>query len=482
VTGLSIFINPIIGYRAIGYLYLLNVIAIGFTCTLGPIILSSLLASLSWNFFFIAPHFTLHVRDIEDQMMLLAFIFVGLLSGVLARQLKNREEILSKNEYNSKILFNLLENYYKANSVNEIYNEVEKTIFDLFSLKAIIFICEEPGVFPEKSLSSQSVSAQELAIAKLSFNNNKKSGWATSLFPDAKCLALPIESSHKVIGVALLFPENYHNDIGISEEILILNILKQMFTALEHFQTIKKKQEFEYLKTSEKLHQTLLNSISHEMRIPITSIAGSVSALQNAEIMIDETKTKILHKNIIDSCQRLNQVVENLLDMSRLESGLLQLKKEWIEVEELITNASKLLQGLPQHNQIKKNISSDLLVFCDIRLLEHALFNLLLNAAKYSPANSTIEIIIERIDDDISFKIIDEGPGIPAFELSNIFQKFYQLKEQSHKGLGLGLSIVKGIAELHNGSIKASNRIDQSGAIFDLRIPWRESNLPKMED
>lgn len=328
ITLLSFWLNPYIGYRAVGFLYLMSVIIVGFKGNFGPIIFSSISAALVWNFISIPPSYTFHISEPEDKMMLLSFVLVGILSGYLTNKTKAKERLL-----------------------------------------------------------------------------------------------------------------------------------------------IEKEQKTNLLEESEKLHQILLNSVSHEMRIPLTSIIGTVNALQDLKVQTDPKKIQMLHFELTEACERLNRVIENILDMNRLNSGLLTIRKEWVEVSDLIQSVISQIKTKDHKITIVEK-TPHIYLNCDERLLEHALMNLLLNAISYSPAGSLITVEIEKIEDKILIRIIDEGSGIPQDKLDLIFDKFYRLPGSPTGGIGLGLSIVKGIVEAHNGLVFASNRSDAPGSVFAIELLW----------
>lgn len=481
VTCISVLVNPYLGYRAVGYLYLMAVIVVGFRSTMGPILLSAISGAFFWNFIFIPPQFTFHISDPEDRMMCLTFIFAGILSGFLARKTKKREKLLILRENNTRNIYNLLSDFSKAMSVSEICDLAKKSVLNLLNSNIEIILSHEENHLPRKILRKDSISSQDFALAELSLKHQKEAGWSTNIFSDSKCLSIPLIATQKTIGVILFYPPNLKKQLSLDEESLLNNICIQLAIALEHFILQLQNQEIQLFKESEKLHQTLLNSVSHEMRIPLTSIQGNVSALQNEKVQSDSKKVQLIHLDLIQSCQRLNQVIENLLDMNRINSDFLTLKKEWIEAYDLVTSVTALIKNndhIFSVNEKTKNI----IIQCDVKLMEHALLNLLLNAKKYSAPASEIKIEIDISELYIIFRVQDQGIGIPEDKLELVFNKFYRLPGSATGGLGLGLSIVKGIAEAHNGYVIAKISPDNCGAIFEMHIPWHKNEIDFNED
>jgi len=481
ITSINVFLNSYIGYRSVGYLYLMTVIGVGFRSTFGPILLSAFSGVFIWNFFFIPPKFTFHIAAPEDRMMCLAFIFVGLLSGYLARNTKRREKLLILRENSTRSLYNLLSAFSKATSTEEICILAKNSIESLFNSKICIILSINEERLNHKFIGRNFVEEKDYALAQLSLKNKKAVGWTTAIFSEAKCLCIPIIATHKKIGVILFYPQNIEKKLTFEEESLLNNICLQLSNTVEHFILQNENQEIHLFKESEKLHQTLLNSVSHEMRIPLTTIQGNIDALQNEKVQSDPSKIKLIHQDLIESCQRLNQVIENLLDMNRLNSGFLNLKMEYIDAHELVKTVIELTKN-KDHKIFINNLAQNLIVFCDVKLIEHALLNLLLNAINYSPFNSEINIEIDKVENYFILRVKDQGQGIPEDKFDLIFNKFYRLPGSPTGGVGLGLSIVKGIIDAHRGVIKISNRLDQTGAIFEIQIPWKQAEIDLYED
>jgi two-component system sensor histidine kinase KdpD len=469
VTIICAFLNPYIGYRAVGYFYIMAITGIGLRSTMGPILFASITSAAVWNYFFIPPVFTFSISETEDKMMCIAFIFIGIFSGYLAKKTKNKEKFLIRKEERSRVLFNLLKDFSTAMDAKALSVLTKNSVRALLDSELQILLAHENKLSRETATGT-SISEKEFALALWSFDNKKTAGWSTDTLSQSTCLSIPLMIPGKALGVLLYYPTDKQS-LTMDEDILLNSICMQLGTALDHLNLQVQNQNISLLKESEKLHQTLLNSVSHEMRIPLTSIMGSVSALQDEMIQNDQEKRQILNQSLLDSCQRLNRVIENLLNMNRLDSGLLTLRKEWIEVSDLV-------QSVISHAKSKNNEivlvekTPHLYINCDESLLEHALLNLILNAIAYSGEKSIISIEIELRNEKISISVLDQGNGIPEDKLGFLFDKFYRLPGSPSGGVGLGLSIVKGIVEAHNGNVFAHNRHDQKGAVFTVELPW----------
>jgi two-component system sensor histidine kinase KdpD len=226
-----------------------------------------------------------------------------------------------------------------------------------------------------------------------------------------------------------------------------------------------------------KLYNTLLNSLSHELRTPIATIIGaSDNLLMKANNLTEENKSNLLSEISVASL-RLNQQVENLLNMSRLESGFIQIKKDWCDINEVIYAAIKRLEENIKEHVIDIDVKENLPLFkLDVGLMEQVLYNLIYNAVIYTPVNSVITIKADCINESCVIIVTDNGKGFPSDEIEKVFEKFYRLKYSKTGGTGLGLSIAKGFVEAHHGTIRLENNYS-GGAKFTITIPTETSYL-----
>jgi two-component system sensor histidine kinase KdpD len=230
-----------------------------------------------------------------------------------------------------------------------------------------------------------------------------------------------------------------------------------------------------------KLYNTLLDSLSHELKTPIAAIIGSTDALQSNAIMTDNQKEKLLEEISIATL-RLNNQVENLLNMSRLESGVIVAKMDWVDVNEIVYEVIRSLQIKSYSQKIVVNATEIFPLFkLDYGLMEHVIYNLLNNAIIYTPQNSNITIDLSHNEDTLQIVILDEGNGFPDDEIVFVFEKFYRLKNSRPGGSGLGLSIVKGFVEAQNGTITLENRVE-GGAKFVIQIKTEVSKFNSIEN
>jgi two-component system sensor histidine kinase KdpD len=255
------------------------------------------------------------------------------------------------------------------------------------------------------------------------------------------------------------------------QEMLLETFVSQVALMIEREMLDESAEQAKMLQKSEHLYNTLLNSISHELRTPIAAIVGAASSLLDAPTLANLAKRNLLIQDIRDSAERLNRLVENLLDMSRLASGRLALKLEWCDAADVIGVAVKQMEKRLGNRPVTiQHNPQTQLVQMDFVLIDQVLSNLLDNACAYTPANTPIEISTRLIPGKLVISITDHGPGIPEAELESIFEKFYRLPGSTGGGTGLGLSVSRGIVEAHGGQLTVEN-VPGAGACFSILLP-----------
>lgn len=272
-----------------------------------------------------------------------------------------------------------------------------------------------------------------------------------------------------------MFRPRSRRELTPDQENLLFVIANQIAIAIGKNEFEEERDRGKLLGESERLHQTLLNCISHELRTPLTAIMGAATALQDEKTAADKAARRSLIDEMVRSADRLNRVFENLLDMTRLESGILKINKEWFDVVDLVQQTLKRLQLPLSHHRVKLiEPAQAFYVQGDFQLLEHALSNILLNAAAYSPPGSEITLNIQAHLGFVVIKVRDQGPGIPEELRGQVFEKFFRVPGTPTGGTGLGLAIAKSLVDAHGGRIEAG-ATPQGGAEFSLWLPLPEA-------
>jgi len=242
--------------------------------------------------------------------------------------------------------------------------------------------------------------------------------------------------------------------------------------AMERVQLADKARRTDMLIETDKLRSALFNSISHELKTPLAAILGSVSTLlENDDYYEKEDRLELL-SNIKDGSLRMERLIANLLDTARMESGMMKLKLDWCDLEDIVGTALRRMEGLLKYHRLRVEVEPNLpFIKGDCVLLEQVLVNLMDNAIKYSEPQSEIGICLKKSSDCVKISVVDEGVGVPQSDLHKIFSKFYRVEQPKKiSGTGLGLSICKGIIEAHKGKIIAFNR-ESGGSVMQITLP-----------
>jgi two-component system, OmpR family, sensor histidine kinase KdpD len=483
ISLLDSLINPIIGYRAVGFVFLLSILIISLFVSLGPILFAALLSTFIWDYFFIPPVGKFTIRAPEDVIMGIAYFVVAMVTGTLTHRIRKREQMLRHREERTEILYEIVK-AIAGSSNKECFIDVSvNRVGTIFNAECAVMLGGSAGNLalvntPGKRWVS---SENDMAVAKYAFTNGRVAGWSTDTLPLSDSLYLPLIGSSSTVGVFIFHPRVKLR--LLPEESNFLNtVVRQLAIGIERENLNEKSLQARQLQESERLHQTILDSISHEIRTPLTAIMGASSALQDKKINEDTESRNELTDDLLDASERLNNVVENLLDTSRLNSGVLKLKLEWCDPKDLISITLEKLNKILKVYKVNVNITENLpLLFIDFQLFEQVLSNLIRNAAIVTPANGEITIEVKPIADLFEIAVLDSGPGIPEDAMKNVFERFYRVPGTPVGGLGLGLWLSRNIVELHGGKVSVRNR-PSGGAAFTISLPLRPQPVSPPEE
>ena len=305
------------------------------------------------------------------------------------------------------------------------------------------------------------------------YQHGQPAGRGTDTLPAAHLRYLPLKTARGVLGVlGVLGPPPAERQLSLEQLRLVEAFASQAALAIERTQLAEQARRAQVLEAGEKLQTALLNSISHDLRTPLVSITGALTTLEEDDASLDAGTRRGLVENAREEAERLNRLVGNLLDMSRLEAGGMKVRREAADVQDLVGSALAQLGQRLEGRAITVQVPDDLpLVPLDFVLMVQVLYNLLDNALKYSPSNSPIEVSAHVGGARLALAVADRGTGIPPADLAFVFDKFYRVQRLgTESGTGLGLSICKGIVEAHGGQIRAENR-PGGGTIVTLWLP-----------
>jgi two-component system sensor histidine kinase KdpD len=312
----------------------------------------------------------------------------------------------------------------------------------------------------------------ELAVAAWAYEHDQAAGRGTDTLPASSMRCQPLKTANGLVGVLGIRPKEQGNFLTSEQRQTISAFANQAALAIERAILAEQAQRTELLQATEKLQTALLNSISHDLRTPLVSITGALTSLDDQSDSLNDDNRKSLIVTAREEADRLNRLVGNLLSMTRIESGAIKLHLEPGDIQDVVGTALEQLGNRVANHSIRVHIPNDFpLLPIDFTLIVQVLVNVLENAVKYSPENSLIEISADLMDGKARLQIADRGVGIPASDLTRVFDKFYRVQRpESVSGTGLGLSISKGIIEIHKGTISAQER-DGGGAVIIIELP-----------
>ena len=475
--GIGLLLKQFIDVQSISLIFLTAVLASAIAWGLWPSLFTVIAGVLAYNFFFIPPLYTFSVGDPENVLALFFFLIVAVIvSNLTAR---TRTQVVTA-RLRAKTTAELYAFSRKVAGIGDLDDLLWATAYQISSMLKVRTVLLMPakegdgldvasGYPPEDQLDSA-----DMAAARWTWEHNRPAGRGADTLPGGKRLFLPLRTESGPVGVLGIDRDMPGPLLTPDERRLLDALCDQGAVAIERIALAKGLDEARVLAETERLRAALLTSISHDLRTPLASILGTVSSLRSFPERYGAAEREELLTTLQDEAERLNRFVSNLLDMTRIESGAIELKLELLDVTEIVGAALQRAGNVLAGHRVEVAIEPELpMLRLDAVLFEQVLFNLLDNAAKYSSAGSRIDIRASRDGELVEIEVVDEGPGIPPADFERIFDKFYRVHAQDRRraGTGLGLAICRGFIEALGGWIVARNRRDRSGAVLTIRMP-----------
>ncbi|MDD6490931.1 MAG: DUF4118 domain-containing protein [Firmicutes bacterium] len=448
-------------------------------------IVASIVSVFVFNFLFTEPRYTLLAYDKDYPVTFITMLVAALLTGTLAIRLKKQAALAAQAAYRTKILLDTNQLLEGVREKEQIITVTAIQLIKLLNRDMVIFLSEneallEPKVFRADSEKrcEEYVSEKEKAVALWVLKNKRNAGASTDRFPDAECLYLSIRTSNMVYGVIGIVIKD--KPLDSFENSILMSILGECALALENEKNAREKAEAALVAQKEQLRANLLRSISHDLRTPLTSISGNASnLLSNGEKFDDSTK-KQLYSDIYDDSIWLINLVENLLSVTKIEEGKLNIRLQTELLDEVIAEALQHISRKKTEHRISFQPSEEfILVKADARLIMQVIINIVDNAIKYTQKDSEIIISTQKAQGKAVVRIADNGPGIPDDMKQLVFDMFYsgaKSMADSRRSLGLGLSLCKSIITAHGGNLELSDN-KPHGAVFTFSLPVEEVDL-----
>jgi two-component system sensor histidine kinase KdpD len=468
-VGLNLMAAPFIGYTAVALVLLFTISVLGALVDRGPTLVAAALTALLWDLLFIPPRFTLLISRVEDALMFVMYFIIALVMGSLTSRLRTQERLVRRREERTTALYELANEIARATTMDEVIRKAINRVAVTFGAEVAILHANPAGALADEpdAASTWAPNEKEYSVAAWAFGNHRPAGRHTDSLPSAEGLYVPLLARGECLGVlAVRQPSGAR--MGLEQETLLDTFAGQIALAMERELLHAAAQRSAVIAESERLYRTLLSSVSHELRTPIAAIAGAASGLLDPQ---SDPQSLLLVGEIQAAADRLNLLVENLLDMTRLESGLLKVRRDWIDVSDVVSMAVRQTADLLAQHQLTVDLAPDLpLLRADFVLLQQALANLLHNTGVHTPPGTRVWVRSHREGARLLLVVEDNGPGLPKEDPGRVFEKFYRAPGAGSGGTGLGLSIVRGLVEAHGGEVHAENR-PEGGARFSIRLP-----------
>jgi two-component system sensor histidine kinase KdpD len=444
----------------------------------GPAILASFASVLSFDFFFVEPRLSFTVNDTQYLLTFIGLLLVGLIISSSAALLRNQVDALRTREQQAQALNMLSRKLTGAFDLKQVLEIVIDNLGEMFTREGVVLLPGGENLITLAATPGFEMDENELAVAEWAFKKGQPAGRGTDTLPAGAIRYIPLVTAHGTVGILGVKPLNPKDILSTDQRILLEGFTNLSALAIERASFAEKAAQSEMLRKTEQLQTALLNSISHELRTPLASITGVLTSLSESEKIerpsakLDQNTRIELIDSAIQQALRLNRLVENLLDMTRLEAGALRLNREPVDIQDLVATVLTQTSGRLCDHPTSINIPPNFpLVSIDAVLIGEVLTNLLDNACKYSPPGSPIKISAKSVQNQVLIAVKDCGIGIPPEDLERVFDKFYRVQRPNQMaGTGLGLSICKGIVESHGGRIWGENNPDQ-GATITFTLP-----------
>ncbi|MCX6045753.1 MAG: sensor histidine kinase KdpD [Chloroflexi bacterium] len=474
-TGIATLLFNALDLSNLAMLYLLGVTLVAYRYGRGPSFLAALLSVAAFDFFYVPPYISFEVADFPYIITFIVMLTVAFLISTLTVQIRTQADAARRRERRTSALYAMARDMVSKRGLENLTQVAIHHISDVFASETAIFLADLQGhlIMQPGSTLPQATTDQEQVAVQWVFEHRQIAGANTDTLPSVSATYLPLKATRGGIGVLAVKPADTQRLLDPEQLHLLETFANQTSVAIERAYLADEAQTATLQVETERLRNSLLSSVSHDLRTPLASIKGAASTLLDDEVLLEPAARRDLAVTISEESDRLNRLLSNLLEMTRLEAGAVHVHKEWQPLEEVVGAALNWLDARLAGRPLTVNLPPDLpLVPLDGVLIEQVLINLIENAIKYTPPATPIEICARRDGATVIVTIADHGMGLPPDAIEQLFNKFYRARpKETPSGSGLGLAIARGMIEAHGGHIWAENRQDGTGAIFSFTLP-----------
>ncbi len=440
----------------------------------GSALVAAILSFFAYNFFFIEPVHSFTVASPHELLALAVFLLVAVITGGLSGRVREQSDAAGRRIYHTQMLFDFSRKLSGTATLDDVLWAVASQTASAIKGETIVLLAEDgelqiKAAFPPED----TMGTGEWTAARWAFSHREAAGLRTTTLPNVHYTFQPLTTPRGVVGVIGLRPGP--QGLAPEDDRVVEALLDQTTIAIERTLLVGDAARAEAAAESERLRSALLSSISHDLRTPLATILGAVTSLRSLGAKMPKESEKELLSAIEEETRRMSRFVANLLDMTRLESLNLEIKRDWVDFGDVVRAAAARARAAWPERVTNLDIPADLpLVQGDSGLLEQVVFNLLDNANKYSGSGSPTEVVLTRRSGEMVLEVTDDGQGIPVSDLERVFDKFHRVKQDDGRspGVGLGLAICRGIVTALGGSITATSPVDKGrGTRITVRLP-----------
>jgi two-component system sensor histidine kinase KdpD len=473
--GIGLLIRPLFGVENVDLVFMTAVVGVAARFGLLPSLLASVAASLCYNFFFLPPTYTFTITEPTNVAAFFFFMLIAVIVSNVAARVRRQALTAMERARTTEYLYSFSRKLAGTATLDDVLWATAYQTALMLKVRVVLLLPEhgaiavKAGYPPEDELDHA-----DLAAANWAWSNDRPAGRGSDTLPGAKRLFLPMRTGRGPIGVMGIDDDRTGPILTADQTRLLDALMDQGALAIERVRLVEDIDHVKRVVETDRLRSALLTSISHDLKTPLSSVLGSASTLRDLSGRLTDAEKSDLLTTIIDESERLNRFIANLLDMTKLESGAIVPNSAPHDLSEVVGSALRRASKILMQHRVELELQAGMpMLELDAVLFEQVLFNLLDNAAKYAPAGTLIRIQSWRETNAVCLQILDEGNGIQADELDNVFDKFYRVQKGDHvrPGTGLGLAISRGFVEAMHGTITAANRTDRAGAILTIRLP-----------
>ena len=421
------------------------------------------------------PVYTFTIADPTNVAAFIFFILMAVLVSNVAARVRVQANVAMSRARTTEALYSFSRKLAAVGTLDDVLWATAYQAALMLNVRVVLLLPENDSIVVKTGYPPEDILDEaDVAAAKWAWQNDRAAGRGSDTLPGAKRLFLPMRTGRGAVGVVGIDSDKPGPILTPDQRRLLDALIDQSALAIERVHLVEDMDKVKRTVETDRLRTALLTSISHDLKTPLASVLGSAGALRDLSAKLTDAEKADLLSTVIDELERLNRFIANLLDMTKLEFGAVVPNTSPQDVREIVGSALRRAAKILAEHRVELELASELpMLDLDAVLFEQVLFNLLDNAAKYAPANTTVRIRCWRDGGFVYLQVRDEGSGIPSGDLEHIFDKFYRAEKADHvrAGTGLGLVISRGFVEAMHGTIVAENRLDRTGAIFTIRLP-----------